>query len=228
MCSLPPWPAAGSRVPKGPSSSSSTRSLSLVASRTTSSTSPVQTPNSQTLERSRARSSWREPPSHDRRALPVTPLRTTRLARRPALPNTPPTPVTTSAIPNPRLTDIPPYQACCSSVWWAGATKRSSRSPALVPARASKQQRRRPLRAERTHYGTYGTPWRPAPKWGIVSRDRAGQQAHRSLKAEVTGRAPRQPDRATSSGLIANATPLHPLGDSAVDAVGQADRATGR
>jgi hypothetical protein len=52
-----------------------------------------------------------------------------------------------------------------------------------------------PLRAERTHYGMYGTPWRPAPKWALVSRGRAGQQAHRSLKAEVTGRPPRQPDR---------------------------------
>ena len=60
---------------------------------------------------------------------------------------------------------------------------------------------------ERTHYGTYGTLWRPAPKWGLVSRDRAGQQAHRSLAVtEATGRAARQPDRSywSSCGLSAD------------------------
>jgi hypothetical protein len=42
------------------------------------------------------------------------------------------------------------------------------------------------LCAETTHYGMCGTPRRPAPKWGLVSRGREGQQADRSLKAEVT------------------------------------------
>jgi T4-like virus tail tube protein gp19 len=112
-------------------------------------------------------------------------------------------------------------------------TKQNSGLPCFPRCtRISTEQMSAPQCAERTHYGVYGRPWRPAPKCGLVSRGRASQQAHRSLKAEVTGQPPRQPDRSSTGSENRAATTILSASllaeSSRVRLAGPAPKATAR